>query len=253
MLSAARELPVAPKYLLRLRPKSAEPEQGRFGMEERELLALARRISRQGLPAPGGLAFHLGTGLAGPVGHTAAIRAAAVVWRALRASGAEPAVLDVGGGFPAAGEARRDRLGRVRGRSAAPEAFLRAIAREAARSVPGARVFVEPGRAIASDAFHLVTRIVLAAGKTLHVDASRLSHAYFVPRGRHTFTPVPRRGAGARLVVAGPLPVGLDVFSTGERVGRPRTGDLVVIESVGAYNLIAANAWAGPVPEVVEF
>ena len=91
ILSAARELPVAPKYLLRLRPKSAEPEQGRFGMEEREVLALARRILRQGLPAPGGLAFHLGTGLAGHAGHTAAIRAAAGVWRALGAFGVAPA------------------------------------------------------------------------------------------------------------------------------------------------------------------
>ena len=85
------------------------------------------------------------------------------------------------------------------------------------------------------------------------MDASRLAHAYFVPRGRHTFTPVPRRGAGSRLAVAGPLPVGLDVFSTGEQIGRARAGDLVLIESVGAYNLIAANAWAGPVPVAVEF
>jgi hypothetical protein len=36
-------------------------------------------------------------------------------------------------------------------------------------------------------------------------------------------------------------------------VGRPRAGDLVVIAGVGAYNLIAANEWAGSLPETVEW
>jgi diaminopimelate decarboxylase len=51
--------------------------------------------------------------------------------------------------------------------------------------------------------------------------------------------------------VRGPLPTNLDLFAT-VGIGRPRPGDLLVIESVGAYNLIAANAWSGAVPEVVE-
>jgi diaminopimelate decarboxylase len=84
------------------------------------------------------------------------------------------------------------------------------------------------------------------------VDASRMAHAFFVPRGRHGFRPVPRRAGGGTVEVRGPLPTNLDLFSAGESVGRPRVGDLLVIESVGAYNLIAANAWAGRVPEVVE-
>jgi hypothetical protein len=46
--------------------------------------------------------------------------------------------------------------------------------------------------------------------------------------------------------------VDLDLLGAGERIGRPREGDLLLIASVGAYNLIAANAWAGPLPEVIE-
>jgi diaminopimelate decarboxylase len=80
-----------------------------------------------------------------------------------------------------------------------------------------------------------------------------MSHAFFVPRGRHPFAASPLRGAHAPASeVAGALPVGLDVFSSGERVGRPRPGDVVVIGAVGAYNLIAANEWAGEMPEIVE-
>jgi len=120
------------------------------------------------------------------------------------------------------------------------------------RSVPGARLFLEPGRAVASDAFHLVTRVVRTTERRVYVDASRMGHAFFVPRGRHAFWPVPRRPGPGALEVRGPLPTNLDLFSAAERIGRPREGDLLVIGSVGAYNLITANGWSGGVPVVLE-
>ena len=73
-----------------------------------------------------------------------------------------------------------------------------------------------------------------------------------MPRGRHVFRPIPRRSGAGKPEVRGPLPTNLDLFSGGEDLGRPREGDLLLIGSVGAYNLIAANAWAGRVPEVVD-
>ena len=68
ILSAARELPVAPKYLLRLRPKSAEPEQGRFGMEERELARAHAAHFAAGPAAPGRARLSSGDGPGGARG-----------------------------------------------------------------------------------------------------------------------------------------------------------------------------------------
>lgn len=250
--SRALRLRTAPRYLLRFRPGSAEPSQRGFGLSGRSVLAFGARVAREGGPLPEGLAFHLGTGLASPAPFVDGIREAGRLASRLAASGVAVAVLDVGGGFPARGEARRDARGRVRRRGASPETFLRAIRAEARRSVPGARLVLEPGRAIASDAFHLVTRVVRTSGLRVYVDASRMAHAFFVPRGRHGFRPVPRRAGRGTVEVRGPLPTNLDLFSAAEPLGRPRVGDLLVIESVGAYNLIAANAWAGREPAVVE-
>jgi diaminopimelate decarboxylase len=252
ILARSSALSVTPRYLLRFRAASAEPSQRGFGLAPRDAAAWGARVARAKQPPPEGLAFHLGTGLASPEPFVAAIREAGRLAEGLSALGVAVRVLDVGGGFPARREARRDARGRVRGRPAAPEAFLRAIRSEARRRVPGARLFLEPGRAIASDAFHLVTRVVRASDGRVYVDASRMSHAFFVPRGRHAFRAFPRRPGSGRVEIRGPLPTNLDLFSSGEAVGRPREGDLLVIESVGAYNLIAANAWAGGVPAVVE-
>jgi diaminopimelate decarboxylase len=250
LIDRAKALGAAPRYLLRLRPSSVTAEQASFGMKTRDLVALARRIIRGRGPAPEGIAFHLGTRISSPAPFDAALREAADAAAALRAIGALVRVLDVGGGFPSVLESSL-RSGVRAG--ASPLRIADMVRREAARRLPGARLLAEPGRAIAADAFHLVARVVGVRGRSVRLDASRMSHAYFVPRGRHAFLVRPRRDARApKSEIRGPLAVGLDVFSAGERVGRPRVGDLVVIAGIGAYNLIAANAWAtGSVPEVV--
>ena len=242
-----------PRYLLRFRAASSEPSQRGFGLTASGVRELGARVVREAAAPPAGLAFHLGTGLASPAPYVAAVREAGRLAGVLAAAGIPVRVLDAGGGFAARREARRDARGRVRGRAATPEAFLRAIRDAVRRSLPGPDValFLEPGRAIASDAFHLVARVVRTTERRVYVDASRMGHALFVPRGRHAFLPIPRRPGRGPLEVRGPLPSNLDLFAS-ERIGRPRPGDLLVIESVGAYNLIAANAWSGGFPEVVE-
>jgi diaminopimelate decarboxylase len=252
ILARSRALGAAPVYFLRLRPRAAEDSQSRFGLRPREAFALCRELARRGAAPPRGLAFHLGTGVPSPAPYVAAIREAGKLAAALAGLGVAVEALDAGGGFAAAGEARLDSRGRPRGPAATPERFLSEIRTALERSLPGARLLLEPGRAIVSDAFHLVTRVVRAEGRRLYVDASRLAHAFFVPRGRHAFLPVPRRLGGPPVEVAGPLPVDLDVLAAKAAVGRPREGDVLVVASVGAYNLIAANEWAGPKPEVVE-
>ena len=246
ILARAKALGVAPRSLLRLRASAAEASQRSFGLPPGELVRLARRFVRAGAPAPEGLAFHLGTGISSTTPYVAAIRQAGAVARSLRENGTEVRLLDLGGGFPASGESRRDGRGRPRRPAAPPETFLRKLSAELRSAIPGARAFLEPGRALASDAFGLVTRVLRVSGKRVFVDGSRMSHALFVPRGKHPFLPIPlRAGRGPRLQVAGPLPLDLEVLSAAESVGRPREGDLLVIACVGAYNVIASNSWAG--------
>ena len=252
LLQRSEALNLAPRYLLRFRASSAEPSQRQFGFRPAELLTWARRALARGNPAPEGLAFHLGTGIASGKPYAAAIREAAAMARELRAVGVIIRILDAGGGFAAAGESRRDRSGRPRPEPPPPEEVLGGIAAEIRKRIPEARALVEPGRALASDAFTLVTRVRLVRANRVYVDASRMSHALFVPHGKHRFLPVPFRSGGRRREVVGPLPVDLDRLSRAESIGRPREGDLILIGSVGAYNVIAANAWAGDLPEVVE-
>ena len=254
ILAVGRQLGVEPRYLLRFRPPSSQSSQQAFGLATERALEFCTRLRRARRPLPAGLSFHLGTGIPSTAPFVEAVREAGEIAAALRERGIPTTVLNVGGGFAALREARRSLTGRPESRPASANEYLDAIRKAAREAFPlsGLRLFAEPGRAIASDAFHLVTRVMRVVGRRVYVDASRMSHAYFVPRGRHPFVPVPRRSGSGKSEIAGPLPVDLDRLSNGEAIGRPKEGDLLVIAAVGAYNLIAANAWAGDVPPVVE-
>ncbi len=242
ILARARCLGVAPRYLLRFRPLAVKPSQRGFGLAPGRVLSLCAR-----------LAFHLGTGLLSAAPFASAVHEAGRLAERLGRLGVPVEILDVGGGLPARGELRRVGRGRLPERAGRAEALLRAIRKAMRREAPlrGARLFVEPGRAVASDAFQLVTRVVRVAGRRVYVDASRVSHAFFIPSGQHRFLPVPRRPGSGTVAIGGPLPIYLDRFAARETIGRPREGDLLLIGSVGAYNLMMSNSWAGSLPEVV--
>jgi diaminopimelate decarboxylase len=79
-----------------------------------------------------------------------------------------------------------------------------------------------------------------------------MAHGFFVARGSHPIEFIPRRrGRRETIVIAGPLGTDLDVFVRHTVAVPPREGDRIVIGAVGAYNLIAANEWAGPIPPVL--
>jgi diaminopimelate decarboxylase len=241
------------RWLIRLRTPEARIGQRAFGVDPHDAATLARRALREGLP-PLGIAFHLGTGIPSSTPYRASLRSASRTARALREIGAAPEVIDVGGGFSSPAETRFDDRGRPR-RTAwtDPAKIVRGLCADARSSIGDVEVWMEPGRAIVAGAFQLVCRVLrVRGGREVFVDASRMAHAFFVARGTHEITFHPkRRGRPADLVIAGPLGTDLDVLVRRERAVPPREGDMVVFDGVGAYNMIAANQWAGPLPPVI--
>jgi diaminopimelate decarboxylase len=254
MFARGRALGRQAPYLLRLRSADARAGQRAFGMAPADVPVLVERARRYGHPPPSGLAFHLGTGLPGPAPFRRTIRMLAPIAAFLRDAGAPVRILDAGGGFSSPAESRFDDRGRPQ-RSAwtDPGTIVTDLTREIARRIGDPEVWIEPGRALVAEAFHLVARVIrVRGGKEIFLDASRVGHGFFVARGAHPIATLPaRRGRKVSIVVAGPLGTDLDVFIRRSRMVLPREGDVIVIGAVGAYNLIAANAWAGPIPRVV--
>ena len=220
ILARARAVGAAPRYLLRFRARAAESSQRAFGLAPSRAAGLCARLAREGRPLPSGLAFHLGTGLLSARPFVSAVREAARLAGKLRRVGIPVEVLNVGGGFPARGEVRRDT--HPRKSPATAESLVGAIlsATRRAPELRDAQLFFEPGRAVAADAFHLVTRVIRVTPGRIYVDASRMSHAFFVAWGRHAWLPIPRRPGDGAVEIAGPLPVDIDRLAR-ERIGRP--------------------------------
>ena len=255
ILARARATGRPARYLLRLRTPQARVGQRAFGIGPADALVLARRAVGRGAP-PLGIAFHLGTGIPSSAPYRASLRSASRTARALRGIGAPPAVVDVGGGFSSPAESRFDDRGRpLRAAWTDPETIVRDLSADARRSIGGADVWMEPGRAIVAEAFRLVCRVLrVRGGREVFVDASRMAHGFFIARGRHPVSFFPRRrGRAVDLVIAGPLGTDLDVLVRRQHAVAPKEGDRVVFGGVGAYNLIAANEWAGPIPPVIEW
>ena len=244
-----------PRYLLRLRSEDARAGQRAFGMDEGEVFPTVDRARRTSLPPPAGLAFHLGTGLGGIAPYRRTIRAVSRLAPSLREAGAPVMILDVGGGFSSAAESRYDDRGRPhRCRWTEPERIVSDLTSDVRRRLGEPEIWIEPGRALVAAAFHLVSRVIrVREGREIFVDASRMAHGFFIARGTHTITAKPaRRGQPRTCLIAGPLGTDLDVFVRRIRMVPPREGDLLVFGAVGAYNLIAANGWAGALPPIVE-
>jgi diaminopimelate decarboxylase len=254
MLARCRALGRRAPYLLRLRSAEARAGQRAFGMAPADVAVVLERARRSAHPPPSGLAFHLGTGLPGPAPFLRSIRTLAPIAAFLRDAGAPVRIFDAGGGFSSPAESRFDDRGRPQ-RSAwtDPGTIVRDLTREIERRIGDPEVWLEPGRALVAEAFHLVARVIRVRGESeIYLDASRVGHGFFVARGAHPVATLPsRHGRKASIVVAGPLGTDLDVFIRRARMVRPREGDVVVIGAVGAYNLIAANEWAGPIPPVI--
>jgi diaminopimelate decarboxylase len=103
-------------------------------------------------------------------------------------------------------------------------------------------VLLEPGRFLVGPAGAYVARVVDVKGPDAHPVAILDGGINHVVRPALTGTPhrlavlsSDRLRALVPVTVAGPLCTGIDVFTSGDSLPRPRVGDLVAVLDVGAY------------------
>jgi len=147
-------------------------------------------------------------------------------------------VVDAGGGLgiPYADDERPLDLDRLGGRLAALQARWATDA-----ALRDLEVVLEPGRFLVGPAGAYVARVVDTKGPEsapVAILDGGINHAVrpTLVRSEHRLA-VLSEGVRAlvRTTVAGPLCTGLDVFTTGAMLPRPRVGDLVALLDVGAY------------------
>lgn len=222
------------------------PLSGKFGTSPEDAVEILDRCPGLGLE-PAGVAFHVGSQQREPGRWSDPIHQAAWVFRALRARGRRPRLLDIGGGFPA------------HHRDACPplaeygRAIERALASAFGRERP--RILAEPGRSLVADAGVLVASVLGVShrgGKRwVYLDAG-VYHGLAETVGEaihfHLETTADG-GPTAPVVLAGPTCDSTDVMYT--EVALPLSlaeGDLVHFHAAGAYTTCYATPFNGFAP-----
>lgn len=219
-----------------------------------------------------GLHFHIGSGVRSARPYFAATKTALAMWDDLLEAGLRPTILDMGGGFAAAGvkefnllEAvrffgwRRPPAAPLRSRAAdlprdiarGCAAALRGFARE--RGIPVPTIFLEPGRALVSSSHLLLLRVAAIrprAGRSpvAVCDAGAMSLSPLLLSERHAVLSV-HRPAGSKLScydIVGNLPTPLDIVALHQELPPLSTGSLVAVMDVGAYFTALGNNFGGP-------
>lgn len=166
------------------------PLSRKYGCSTQEAVEILRTAAALGLDAAG-TAFHVGSQQRDPAAWSAPVEASARVFRALRADGLRPRLVDLGGGFPADHHGDHPDLPAY---GAAIRAALRAAFGD---DVP--RTLVEPGRGLVGDAGTLVSSVIAV----LHRGGTRwvyLDAGVFTGPGRDAGggDPLPHQHLGRR-------------------------------------------------------
>jgi diaminopimelate decarboxylase len=210
----------------------------KFGVpfeEARALYAKARRL--KGLSARG-LDCHIGSQLTEIAPMKAAVTKVADLYRALKAGGLPLQYLDIGGG-----------LGIPYGNEAPPTpAAYAKVVREAIRET-GATLLLEPGRMLVGNAGVLLTRVLYRKNtptkRFVVVDAGMndlIRPALY--EAHHGIVPVvERKGSKVELDVVGPVCESSDVLARGRKLVLPRQGELLAVQSAGAYGMSMSSTY----------
>jgi diaminopimelate decarboxylase len=218
-------------------PYTRTGERGmKFGIPHDEIVEIAGRAADLRHVRVVGIDMHVGSQIAQLAPYEAGIQRLLELRQQIDALGAEPLkYLDIGGGFAVTYETER------------PLEIENFAARIAALVQPsGLELLVEPGRFVVGNAGVLLTRVLYkkrSGGKEYVVtdagmnDLLRPSHY----QAYHRISAVTPRGGRAVVNVVGPVCETGDFFALDREMDDVQEGDLLAVESAGAYGFVMAS------------
>jgi ornithine decarboxylase len=218
----------------------------KFGCDPGEAVDLIAEAFRIGLVVEG-LSFHVGSQCANFDNFVQALNIAAAVRREALARGHEIKILDIGGGFPVAYDARVKPLGPL----------ARKINAEIARLFPmDVEILAEPGRYLVATAATAIARIIGKAfrdGKTCYYIDDSVYHTYSGIVFDHCQYRLKafKTGETEMSTVFGQTCDGMDTIVQSEELPRLEIDDLVYSEDIGAYSNASATWFNGFAPAQV--
>jgi diaminopimelate decarboxylase len=203
----------------------------KFGVEEKEALALYRRAAADPWLSVRGVQCHIGSQITDIGPYRAAARGVARLVSRLAKKGIPLSLIDLGGGMGV-------------GCKGAPPIALAALAAAVAGALKPfsrARLLLEPGRFLVADAGLLLTKVLYrkstSSRRFVIVDAAMNDLARPALYGaHHPIEPTrPRRGRSEVVDVVGPICETGDFLARGRRLPPTKAGDLLAVLQCGAY------------------
>lgn len=213
------------------------PLSRKFGTTIAHARALMLRAGELGLD-PYGLSFHVGSQQTSTASYEAAIGRVAMLFTDLRDAGVNLRMVNLGGGFPVR---YRDE---VPGIDRFADAIMGAMTEHFGNALPA--MLIEPGRCIAADAGVVSAEVVLACRKGgdpvrwIYLDIGRFGGLAETEGEaiKYRFTTPHDGSETGPVAIAGPTCDGADILYERANYRLPlalKDGDLVTIESTGAY------------------
>jgi ornithine decarboxylase len=218
----------------------------KFGCDSGEAVDLILEAFRIGLVVEG-LSFHVGSQCANFDNFVQALNIAAAVRREALARGHEVKILDIGGGFPVAYDARVKPLGPL----------ARKINAEIGRLFPkDVEILAEPGRYLVATAATAVARVIGKAfrdGKTCYYIDDSVYHTYSGIVFDHCQYRLKafKTGETEMATVFGQTCDGMDAIAQSEELPKLEIDDLIYSENIGAYSNASATWFNGFAPAQV--
>ncbi len=238
------------------------PLGGKFGCQPDMAVDLLLLAARLGLN-PAGVSFHVGSQQLYPTSWEGGISLAAGIFAELRRQEVTPALINLGGGFPACYGPQVPGIGEY---AKAIDATLREAFQAGTPGGGMPQVIIEPGRFIAGDAGMLRSRVVLISRKSyadghrwVFLDAGRFNGLAETENEciRYPIVTCPHRhGDVGPVILAGPTCDSVDILYQKTPYYLPmslQVGDYVDFLSAGAYTATYSSVGFNGFPPLPTF